>query len=372
MNSFFDSLNINTNNFKRPKNGLLCIALLLTTRLLGAQELNLQVLNDSSYVAKGGLNEHTFDNRIFGLLGLSYQLSSNTAVYGDLQFNRGKNGSEAVGDLQAYSNIDADNFSAIGELWIQHELPTLGLRFKLGQVDANNEFAYVDHAVEFINSSMGFSPTVTYLPTFPEPRLSLNAFWHSDTIGGFGFGAYTNEDRSFESPFVISQWKKQWSDLEVSLGYWSQKDASKFNVANDNTAQSLAEEGTATGLYATLSGNIEQSIFASNTTGWFIQLGSSDQSYSEITKHIGAGLTLYGLGKANNDLAGIGLTYIETNPRLSFEYAGSETALEVFYKRQLSDKISLKPDLQIVLNPASEPNIEDAIVFTLRAEFAFE
>jgi carbohydrate-selective porin OprB len=372
MNSFLENFRININSFKSPKRGLLGIALILSTRLLGAQELNLQVLNDSSYVMQGGLNEHRFDNRSFGLLGLSYQLTKNTSVYGDLQFNRGKSGSEAVGDLQAYSNIDADNFSAIGELWIQYELPTLGLRLKLGQVDANNEFAYVDHASEFINSSMGVSPTVTYLPTFPEPRLSLNAFWRSGALGSFGFGAYTNEDRSFESAFVITQWKKQWTDLELSLGYWSQSDASKFNIQNDNTTPILAEKGKAKGLYATLSGNIEESIFDSDTTGWFIQLGSSDQSYAEITKHIGAGLILYGLGKANNDLAGIGLTYIETSPRLSFEYAGSETALEVFYKRQINDKFSLKPDLQIVLNPASEPNIEDAIVFTLRAEFAFE
>ncbi len=74
---------------------------------------------------------------------------------------------EHVGDFQVLSNIDDDDFKQISEFWYKHTLLDDRLWIKLGKMEANADFAFVDNGVEFINSSPGFSPTIP-LVTYPN------------------------------------------------------------------------------------------------------------------------------------------------------------------------------------------------------------
>ena len=65
-----------------------------------------------------------------------------------------------VGDVQGFSNIDARPMNRIYEMWFEQTLDRGKVRIKVGRIDANTEFAYVENAGDFLNSSMGFSPTI--------------------------------------------------------------------------------------------------------------------------------------------------------------------------------------------------------------------
>ena len=73
--------------------------------------------------------------------------------FADFYPQTGRDGSAQVGDIQAFSNIDADNVTELAEFWIGQRLWSDRLRLKVGKVDANSEFASPVHGGEFINSS---------------------------------------------------------------------------------------------------------------------------------------------------------------------------------------------------------------------------
>ena len=102
----------------------------------------------------------------------------------------GRNASRDIGDIQAFSNIDAGDRSQVGELWYEQWLFEKRLRFKIGRLDANNEFAFVEHGAEFLHSSMGPSPTIFVLPTYPDPASSVNLFVYPTEGLSLGFGVY--------------------------------------------------------------------------------------------------------------------------------------------------------------------------------------
>ena len=119
---------------------------------------------------------------LFGLTGAT--------IFVDYYSQVGRNASKDVGDIQGFGNIDSDNVHELAELWYEQRLFENWFRVKLGKVEANSEFAFVDNGVEFINSSMGFSPTIFVLPTYPDPATSINIFvTPTDTLYG-GFGLY--------------------------------------------------------------------------------------------------------------------------------------------------------------------------------------
>jgi len=103
----------------------------------GSRSFDGGVRRDSSLRTLSGI---TGELDLDGLLGWS-----GATLFADLQWLAGDDGSEDVGDLQAYSNIDfpEDRFQ-VSEVWYQQVFEEQHLRLKLGKIDANSEFAFVD------------------------------------------------------------------------------------------------------------------------------------------------------------------------------------------------------------------------------------
>jgi len=96
---------------------------------------------------------------------------------------------------QLYSNIDGNSRTSIYELWLQQTTLSNKLRVKVGKVDASSEFATVAIAADFLNASMGFSPTVMYFPTYPEPKPGIMSFVYPNDRYFVGAGVFrTNGD----------------------------------------------------------------------------------------------------------------------------------------------------------------------------------
>jgi len=80
------------------------------------------------------------------------------------------------GAAQLPSNIDSCSRTTLYELWLEQRFLSNKLRLKGGKIDANTEFDVVQTAGDFLNSSMGYSPTILAFPTYPEPKPGIAAF----------------------------------------------------------------------------------------------------------------------------------------------------------------------------------------------------
>jgi carbohydrate-selective porin OprB len=140
-------------------------------------------------------------------------------AYASLYYHAGQHGGDHTGDAQGFSNIDAPSRTYLYELWLQQELLRGKLRLKAGRVDANTEFAVVENGADFLNSSMGYSPTILGFATYPQPRPSLNVFYQATRHIYAKAGLY---DTAGAGAMPVAEAGRNWSitsnELEGRLG----------------------------------------------------------------------------------------------------------------------------------------------------------
>ena len=92
--------------------------------------------------------------------------------------------------VSSSSNIDASSRTTLYEAWIEQLLFSERIRFKFGKIDANTRISPRCSRGDFLNSSMGFSPTIISFPTYPEPQLGLNAFYRPTPNNNIAVGDF--------------------------------------------------------------------------------------------------------------------------------------------------------------------------------------
>lgn len=343
------------------KNVHWCALLLLSMLSVSANasiEFGIDITHDSSHVVSGGLERGT-RSRTLASAFASYQVNENWSVYGDFWALRGGNGSQLVGDIQAFSNIDEDEFSRVYEAWVEASFTEF--RIKSGFIDANTEFAAVEHGGEFINSSLGFTPTIGYMPSYPEPALALNTFVNTG-FGEISVGVFSDDDHDFDETFTIAQFKTQILGGIAQLGIWHQ---TGMIQQLDGTEQSGDK-----GYYFTFESTIPAQYFSSESMAWILKFSAATENSLEIQQHAVAGIVFYApFGLVLNQM-GFTLSHADIASDLRGQFPDSETAMEWFYLWQVSDKLSLKPDIQFIRSPAADVNADDAWVVTLRLQFS--
>ncbi len=309
-------------------------------------------------------------------------------VFVNFQNHNGPDGSaDDVGDAQAFSNIDADGRTEIAELWFEQLLADGVVRVKIGKVEANAEYAYADNAGEFINSSMGFSPTIFVMPTYPDPATSVNVFIYPTDDLYVGAGVFDGSLQEgvptglrgprtfFRDPadlFVIAEsgfrWVHQGNPGRLAIGgWWHTGTFTRFDGATDE------ETG---GFYLVLDQTLWQADpdnpESTQSVGVFFQYGYADEDVSMIEHHAGAGLAWNGpIDGRDDDVFGLGVSsvWFSDEPGAGFT-DDTEIACELFYKAQLLPWLSIKPDLQYITNPGGV-GLDDATVATLRVDVIF-
>lgn len=303
-------------------------------------------------------------------------------VYGEFQWLDGKQISRNfVGDVQTYSNIEEERRAQLAEVWYEQRLLDDRLRVKVGKVDANTEFAVAENALEFLNSSMGFTPTVFLLPTYPDPAMSVNIFFQPLDSLILGLGVYDGSlqrgvrtgargPRSVLSSrgayFLIGEVGLQWGDERnasawpgrLALGAW-------HHTGRIDRWTGGTQPGT-TGLYAVLDQTIWRAGPAEEdaTAGLFMQYGYAEARVSEIEHHAGGGLVWTGIVPGRpDDVIGLGASWARLSEQAGF-VRGSETAIELFYQARLTPWLVVQPDLQFIRHPGGERG--HALVGTLR------
>lgn len=352
---------------------------------------------DWSSVLAGGIQQRsatrhlldfniTFDlETIFGVQGATF--------FADFYSQAGPNASDNAGDFQGFSNIDLDDdVDQLAELWYEQWLFENAIRIKVGKVDANSEFAFIDAAASFINSSPGVSPTILGLPTYPDPATSVNVFAYPTEHLYLGFGLYDGaqavdgvatgrrgprtffgDDRS-DDFFLIGEagftWDgaAAWGPGRFAVGAW-------HHTGDFETFGGATDEGTE-GLYVLLETHLGSpppgGEDQAQGVSVFFQYGYADEDVSDAKHHFGGGLSLLGtfLGR-EQDTAGAYLSYVDLSDADGAGFVGDETALELFYKFQITPFISVQPGLQIIWNPSGRDDIDDAVIGAVRMELTF-
>lgn len=291
-------------------------------------------------------------------------------------FRHGRNGSDDVGDIQAFSNIDEARLSREYELWYEQKILNDKLRVKVGQVDANSEFAFVEAAGEAIHSSAGFSPAIFPFPTYPDPALSVNVFVYPTENTYLGTGIYGDRiadtsDNGFREPFYLAEF-----GVTLDLDEKARPLRLAAGVYYDTGRQDRFDGGTqnkGNGFYALAEQQVwrEHPDDKEDTQGLsvFAQYGFGDDKVSAVRHHIGLGLSAVGLIPARDaDVTGLYWTLAKTSRATGSGFDADESAFEFYYKFEVTPAISLKPDLQYITNPGGVKTADDALVFTLRLD----
>ncbi|HMQ21694.1 MAG TPA: carbohydrate porin [Planctomycetota bacterium] len=171
------------------------------------------------------------------LLGLERSL-----LYVDAYQIHGRQPSNDIGDAQGVSNIQGPNTEQVAELWFETWVGER-LRFKVGKVDFNSEFAFNEFGGDFVHSTVAITPSIVAYPTYPNPAAAFIAFCRLEessyvSIGAFdGAGAdgfktgrkglggpfeSTQSDSWFFACEVGTAWAggNTWGSGRLALGAW--------------------------------------------------------------------------------------------------------------------------------------------------------
>lgn len=311
-------------------------------------------------------------------------------VFLDFYSTNKSGGSADIGDFQGFSNIETDrSLDQIAELWFEQVALDGALRFKVGKIEANSEFAFVDSAAHFLNSSAGFSPTIFALPSYPDPAFGVVAqVFPSDSIflsfgvfdgaavvdgvrtGTRGPSTFFSDDLS-DDYFVIAEGGVGWElggarTGRFSLGAW--RHTGKCDAFDGGTQRGV------TGVYAIAEQRLWTRDLAAEDSDRgvyaFGQFGWGDKDVSEAELHLGAGLSTLGTFRTrDDDSAGVYFSWVKLNRDAGFD--DDEFVVEVFYRAMVTPAVSLTPDLQIIVNPGGDSSVDTAIVASIRLEIVF-
>jgi len=292
-----------------------------------------------------------------------------------------------VGDWQGTSNIDTPHQHEWYELWIEAWPAPDALRMKLGKLDAFDEFAVVEAAAEFLNNGMAYSPTLSPMPSYPDPAFAALLFAYPAESTWLGIGAFDGATQAGKptgthgpstflgSPsdlFLVGEaghsWAREGGRLagRAAAGAWRHNgDFARFTGGGQDGA---------TGVYALLEQELwleapDEADSAQGLTA-FAQLAVTDEDVIEVARHLAAGLQWVGpIADHDDDILGFGATRVDFTgePGAGFT-TDHELALEVFYRWQATPSLAIKPDAQYVLDPGGDPTLENAFVLTLRFE----
>lgn len=308
-------------------------------------------------------------------------------VYLDFMSTRGN--TDVTADAGSFNLVNVlsttQSVDQLAELWYQQKFFDDKLRVKLGKIEANAEFAFVNAAGDFLSASAYMPQSIYLMPTYPNPAMGAVVFVYPVEWlylgGGFFDGSLAKGQNTgaagpkllFEGNeyFWIGEAGVTWkeclglADGRVALGGWTNTHRfTAFDGSQDRGVsgffglfeQRLLKRGDleARGLYA------------------FIQGGVTEESIAAPSAQIAAGLVFQGTLPGRDD-DGFGLLYswtdLSDDPNATFPR--DEHVFEVYYKVQLTPAISLTPDIQVIANPNGSATTQTAVVGGLRLSVTF-
>jgi porin len=289
-----------------------------------------------------------------------------------------------VGDLQVSSNIESGDYVGLYEYYLKQQ--SGNFEFILGQHDLNSEFAGTEYGGTFINSSFGITPTMSLnVPVSIYPIASLAfitkySFSHNQLLK---IGIYDGDPGDPESNRYNLQ-----PNIGLDEGFLFISEYERFLYKNSlperykigayyhtnrftNYKDTLTSMTGNYGIYA-VSDFVLWSGFNHPYTylGLFVQGGYAPEHINQADYYLGAGIHLNGiLPLRYQDAFGLAFAYVNMSQpyrRLNNAILSGEMALEMTYKISVFDHYTIQPNLQYIIQPGANPDLNNALVASLR------
>jgi porin len=341
----------------------------------------------------------------------------------------GKNASEdLVGNFLTISNNAGFNTLRNYELWFQQNLLDDKFSIRLGQLAADTEFFISGYAALFLNGTFGW-PASMYMnlpeggPSFPVGTLGIRwavqpVKWfrfqtavfqgnvYAQNVNAHGFRWRLDSQNGF---FFLDEAQFRWNQQAEETGLPGQfKAGAWFHTAKFAEANDSGSVRGNDGWYFILDQMLyrpppkmaenapppeKDSKSALNNTdrpgitekksdqglGWFGRIAFEPQDRNFIGFYFDTGLTYKGLiPTRDGDTLGVAFAYarLSSGAQRTATDAGSvgvgaEMALEVTYQAQITKWLSIQPDLQVILNPGGNQDLNNALVIGGRVSITF-
>jgi porin len=290
---------------------------------------------------------------------------------------------DLIGDYQLLDTYDVHRFGQISEYYYEQSLFNDVFKLKAGKQDANYDFCVLNSGFNFANASFSYMPTVP-LPSYPNPAMGLVATIKPTSWSSIKSGWYDGEGLGGETGFkALDSRRKSFFIEEIGLtpniknhpgnyliGYWL-----NTGHVDELTNGDVRTFGQNNGWYL----GAEQLILKENnnaddTQGLTMlgQFGWRPSDRNEVSRYWSLGMQYQGfIPKRDNDLVGFAAANAGFSGRLKDidERYGYESALEMFYKVQLTPWLAIQPDMQIIMHPNGQN--KSAFVMGLRTFITF-
>lgn len=284
-----------------------------------------------------------------------------------------------MGDWMYFDGWEGRQINQISECWYQQKLLDNKIRLKVGKQDANIDFGFLNSGWDFMNLAFSVNPTVP-MPTYPDQaNIGFMAEINPKEWLSIRNGIYSK----YNVPFNITEieFKPTIKKLpgRYSIGAWEMSDSNGMSVA-----ESIDGVGTVNynnfnrnfGAYA----QFEQMIYKENKEDEndmqgliaFGQFGISPDNRNDMNRYVGGGLEYIGpIPKRDKDKAGIAVASGKFAARLGdiTSQVGDETAVEAFYRFQVTPWFYLQPDVQFISRPSG--TYDSSMAFGLRSVITF-
>jgi porin len=299
--------------------------------------------------------------------------------FANFQIQGGRNGQEVTGSAMGVSNIDADGRVELAELWYEQSLLDDKFAIRFGKIDAAAQFAHSKNCDEFVNSVSATSPTIAFMPAYPDGATGLELIANPTDNLYAAAGVFDGALRRGESTgemgphtlhlndlFMIAEagviWGKKELEGRVVVGGW-------YHTERFDRFDGTSQNGTG-GLYVV----VDQTLWraepgnADSTRGIsaFAVYGHSDPDLFDFEHFVGTGVVWTGPWSTRpDDVLGLAVNWA----RFSGEpgaLSGNETQIEGFYKFKLTPWLSIKPDVMYIANPGGDTGASDCLFAGLR------
>jgi porin len=360
---------------------LVLVALVLGWSMPGvAAEFGASWTGDFATVTSGGLQQ---DGRHMGLLELSFDhefkwRARELTLHLSGQHRYGGGFSEhEVGDLQTVSNIDAEPGTRLLEAWLAIPL-TSHTSVLFGRYDLNGEFDAIEAGGLFLGSSHGIGPDISQTGAvgpsiFPNTAFGIRVQHASERGGALRIAAIdveaSDEYAYGDSPFAGGpmlaleyQWPLQ--AATVKTGVW------RYTRTCDSMYPE--ERGAQYGGYASVERRFGENLVA------YGRVGVANADVSRIGLYTGGGIVhTGGLLPGRDDSIGFAIAYARNGRGyddamhdVGVPVTSGEQVYELTWRVPVGEHVVLQPDVQYVVDPDSNPAIDDALVVILRVELS--
>jgi porin len=282
-----------------------------------------------------------------------------------------------VGDTQVLSNIDSfNNIMHVGEYWWEFCLRDSDMKVRVGKQDVNTEFLYMDTSADFVHSTFGLTPSAV-LPTYPSQSMAAVLFAQINDSLQLKVGVWDALARGGNWGFSGNSTVLAVGELEYRYAVFDDTLPGTFSVGAGYFSAGEVSGQPLDAIHA-YSVQLEQFIYREHTcaaddqqglaafAGYYPRFEGDQVLIESIGDSFVVGAVYEGLlPQRDHDRLGVGISWAE----LHQGGTNQETAVEVFYKAQMSPRFSIQPDLQYIATPSGIHS--DALVAGVRCQLAF-